>query len=290
VPETLNAERYQKMLTDEGVLADMQAFFGERNGYFQQDGAPAHRAKTTVKMIEEQIGLIRDWPANSPDLSVIENLWGILKRKASERSPKTVHELKQAVFDEWDNLDQETIDALVDTTTEKFKMCISEEGKSINHLVRKMHQPAKQLVRLPVLQNGAKCICQLKQTYIGKQVTIAAQAKGARNCAHKEALHWILLLDHDRVTAGRKGPKSIQLMIPTESVASFPMGIPVLVIANLRGMCWQEAQITALDAKKSAKLTKYLEFCSVVVDDVNLEQILAVHHPEEEENDEEDQP
>ena len=39
------------------------------------------------------ITLLLDWPANSPDISIIDNLWTVFKRMVAERQPTSLSEL-----------------------------------------------------------------------------------------------------------------------------------------------------------------------------------------------------
>jgi hypothetical protein len=75
----LNAPRYRTMLSTNHIFPRMKAQFVGRPLWFQQDGTPAHTAKISRKFIEGQIDLIPNWSASSSDLSVIENIRGILR-------------------------------------------------------------------------------------------------------------------------------------------------------------------------------------------------------------------
>jgi hypothetical protein len=44
------------------------------------------------------------WPASSPSLNPIENVWRLLKYRIGKRFLKTINELRQYLIEEWDKL------------------------------------------------------------------------------------------------------------------------------------------------------------------------------------------
>ncbi len=85
----VTAPIYQDIL-EHFMLPSADQLFKDADFIFQHDSAPAHTPKSTKSWLN-------DWPANSPDLNLIENLWGIVKRKMRNKRPKNADELKATV-------------------------------------------------------------------------------------------------------------------------------------------------------------------------------------------------
>ncbi len=81
------APDYQDILVH-FMLPSADQLFKDADFIFQQDLAPAHTAKSTKSWLNDHGVGVLDWPANSPDLNPIENLWGIVKRKMRNKRLK----------------------------------------------------------------------------------------------------------------------------------------------------------------------------------------------------------
>ena len=98
----------------------------------QQDGAPAHKAHKTTKFLEDSgVRVLRVWPANSPDLSPVENMWSIVQREIAEEVPSSKVELERAIVKVWNRVPQVTVDALVLSFRRRLDKCVELAGEHV---------------------------------------------------------------------------------------------------------------------------------------------------------------
>ena len=65
--------------------------------YYMQDNATCLRAKSIKTFLSEEDVTVKEWPAQSPVMNHIENVWKLLKKRNKEKNPRNVEEL-------WTNL------------------------------------------------------------------------------------------------------------------------------------------------------------------------------------------
>ncbi len=110
---TVNAAIYQEILVEYFMLPSADKLYGDADFIFQQDLAPAHTVKGTKSWFNDYGVTVLDWPANSPDLIPIKNLWSIVKRKMRETRPNNADDLKAAIKATWASITPEQCHRLI---------------------------------------------------------------------------------------------------------------------------------------------------------------------------------
>ncbi|KFM57939.1 Transposable element Tcb2 transposase, partial [Stegodyphus mimosarum] len=90
------------------------------------DNARPHRGDIVDDYLESE-GIARmAWPAYSPDLNPIENLWDALGRAVSSRfpPPATLIELETALQEQWRLLNSAVVDHLIESMVTRCKLCV----------------------------------------------------------------------------------------------------------------------------------------------------------------------
>jgi len=99
---------------------------------FQQDGAPAHRARETVELLQaETPDFIPPtlWPPNSPDLNPVDyKIWSVMEEKVYRYRIHDVNELRRRIVDAWDEMDQRVIDESVKQWRKRLRACVDGQG------------------------------------------------------------------------------------------------------------------------------------------------------------------
>ena len=82
--------------------------FGDDTVIFQHDNAPLYTSRLTKTFLQERNLKVLKWPARSPDLNPIENVWGLLAREVYSNGKQyfRVQELKDALNKAWKKLDE----------------------------------------------------------------------------------------------------------------------------------------------------------------------------------------
>ena len=96
-----------------------------------EDGAPVHRS-TLPKQWQEAHKMTKiTWPANSPDLYPIENLWMILKdRMQNDTRPNNKQELVESIERAWEAITMEALEILLASMSHRMRAIIKAGANS----------------------------------------------------------------------------------------------------------------------------------------------------------------
>jgi transposase len=128
IEERMDSDMYQRVIRDY-LLPNTHDICGD-HFTFQQDGAPCHRSNSTRAFMQRRNVTLLDWPAYSPDMNIIENLWGYLTQVVYKdgKQYRSKRLLEDACRDAWDEIDQDYIDSLFNSLPNRIRELIDANG------------------------------------------------------------------------------------------------------------------------------------------------------------------
>ncbi|GBL78501.1 Transposable element Tcb1 transposase [Araneus ventricosus] len=124
---TIKASDYIRVL-EVNLRPSVQRLFGRKRYIFRQDNARPHAAKITKTWLRTKHVPVLEWPASSPDLSPIENIWRILKRNMAQRRPRNIQQLQDYLRQEWEKISTDTLSRLVSSMPKRLAAVIRRKG------------------------------------------------------------------------------------------------------------------------------------------------------------------
>jgi len=122
------SEDYQQVL--QNILLPVATVIGGRGWIFQQDNCRIHTSRSTKNWLDGKKVRLLPWPAKSPDLNPIENLWGIVTRRVycHGKQYSSKQELVQAIRNEWNSLPMDLLQSLITPMKTRIFKTIKANG------------------------------------------------------------------------------------------------------------------------------------------------------------------
>ena len=99
---------------------------------FQQDSARAHRARDTVRLLQQSTPTFFPpdlWPPNSPDLNPVDyKIWSVLQQRVYQWRVHNTDELKQRLLQAWHSIDHNIVDNAIGEWRRRLRACMRANG------------------------------------------------------------------------------------------------------------------------------------------------------------------
>src|SRR6218665_2296889 len=106
---------------------------------FQQDSAPAHRAKDTIALLRRETPSFIGpelWP-NLRDLNPVDyRIWGLIHERVYQTIIRDIDELKERLTVVWAELKQSVIDKAIEQWRPRLRACVQAKGHHFEHLIK----------------------------------------------------------------------------------------------------------------------------------------------------------
>jgi transposase len=130
IDDILDAELYSQILREELDRTIRYYHLDRYKIIFQQDNDPKHTSKLAKNTLQELELEVTEWPAQSPDLNPIENIWNHLKTTLRNKSRlfATKEELWESIQDEMKNENKGLCRKFISSMPQRVQALIKAKG------------------------------------------------------------------------------------------------------------------------------------------------------------------
>ncbi|CAF1305651.1 unnamed protein product [Rotaria sordida] len=129
--QNMNSQLYANVIQNE-LIPSINMWQLEANGIYQQDNATYHKSRDIKALFKDLSINILPWPAKSPDLNSIENLWPIIDKKLKKTPIRTIQELNERLRIEWLSIESTICAKLIKSMPTRIAQCIKAKGGAID--------------------------------------------------------------------------------------------------------------------------------------------------------------
>jgi transposase len=131
-PGERKAESFVKNIYEKHLIPFLKDADPDQRISLMEDNAPVHTARVSREFLDSYNINKIDWPAQSPDLNPIENVWLVLKRNVQDLyHPRLVPEMHEALTQAWADFPSHILENLINSMPERMADVIKAEGGSV---------------------------------------------------------------------------------------------------------------------------------------------------------------
>lgn len=128
----INKDIYKKTILEDVLKPWSRSHFGQQHWCFQQDSAPAHKARLVQTWCGSELPDFithEEWPSNSPDLNPLDfSVWSVMEKEACSTRHNNLASLKAALLKAWSELDDDYLRETCNAFVKRLKLCVAADG------------------------------------------------------------------------------------------------------------------------------------------------------------------